>query len=514
MPSQRKSNQRQEVMELTAFKQYGCLPSFDFDEFKGPFDIWLKKWNVFLSLSTISLTLLEEYRCNKLTTRKQHANESIGGWLSDLHSIASKCEFPSHCCGDGETIRLLGQVIFGVNNDDKWHLEQASQLKHDDVGSHHRAALSAIGICSAKAPSSNTSTPQRQATNAAVQLTENDATHAGKLVNMAQYAERATMRETLASDMSRHERLNPLSGLFSETASERAAVSFQFRIFSSPTAASGLRAFFSLCEEVRNLSNKVASVLKPLTCLLKNSAIWEWTENTDTDALSRSLVSTADELSDGLLSVPAKVALLCSIAGSDNKVIDLTKDSGKRQTDLDNRPRGGQRYAHTGRFIAAQEKFTFELWKSHESAKRPFDQCMVLVDQFNGWLHAVSLPNSCNTSRHIVGALVKCGRQYIITVLSTIEWVHGSSHAAMMPVHRHPDHLTKTNSAEASSCTTIPRPSVLKERPNGEISVGYAYRSKKWTRTRYRSSVKVYIKATLIERPQASTQRPRKATNQ
>ncbi|KRZ24414.1 hypothetical protein T4C_9902 [Trichinella pseudospiralis] len=93
----------------------------------------------------------------------------------------------------------------------KWHLEQANQLKHEEVGSHHRAALSAIGICSAKAPSSNTSTPQRQATNvikdkrqsttgfwnyaskAAVQLTENDATHAGKLVNMAQYAERATM---------------------------------------------------------------------------------------------------------------------------------------------------------------------------------------------------------------------------------------------------------------------------------------------------------------------------------
>ncbi|KRY81284.1 hypothetical protein T4D_14380 [Trichinella pseudospiralis] len=98
-------------------------------------------------------------------TEKRHANESVDEWLSDLHSIASKCEFPSHCCGDGETIRLLGQVIFGVNNDDKWHLEQANQLKHDEVLSHHRAALSAIGICSAKAPSSNTSTPQRQATN-------------------------------------------------------------------------------------------------------------------------------------------------------------------------------------------------------------------------------------------------------------------------------------------------------------------------------------------------------------
>ncbi|KRY64059.1 hypothetical protein T4D_3014, partial [Trichinella pseudospiralis] len=53
------------------------------------------------------------------------------------------------------------------------------------------------------------------------------------------------------------------------------------------------------------------------------------------------------------------------------------------------------------------------------------------------------------------------------------------------------------------------------ERPNGEISVGYAYRSKKWTRTRYRGiSGKVYIKTTLNERPQTSTQRPRKATNQ
>ncbi|KRY83022.1 hypothetical protein T4D_10234 [Trichinella pseudospiralis] len=94
-------------------------------------------------------------------TEKQHASESVDEWLSDLHSIAA-----SYCCGDGETIRLLGQVIFGVNNDAKWHLEQASQLKHDEVGSHHRTALSAIDIRSAKAPPSNASTQQRQATNA------------------------------------------------------------------------------------------------------------------------------------------------------------------------------------------------------------------------------------------------------------------------------------------------------------------------------------------------------------
>ncbi|KRX89363.1 hypothetical protein T4E_6296 [Trichinella pseudospiralis] len=147
MPRQRNSNQRQEIMELKAFKQYGCLPLFDFDEFKDSFDIRLKKWNHLVDHQ-------------KLTTRKQHASESVDEWLSDLHSIAT-----SYCCGDGETIRLLGQVIFGVNNDAKWHLEQASQLKHEEVGSHHRTALSAIDICSAKAPSSNASTQQRQATN-------------------------------------------------------------------------------------------------------------------------------------------------------------------------------------------------------------------------------------------------------------------------------------------------------------------------------------------------------------
>ncbi|KRY80230.1 hypothetical protein T4D_12281 [Trichinella pseudospiralis] len=57
MPRQRNSNQRQEIMELKAFKQYGCLPLFDFDEFKGSFGIRI-----------INLTQLEEerneYRCN------------------------------------------------------------------------------------------------------------------------------------------------------------------------------------------------------------------------------------------------------------------------------------------------------------------------------------------------------------------------------------------------------------------------------------------------------------------
>ncbi|KRZ76022.1 hypothetical protein T10_10889 [Trichinella papuae] len=41
---------------------YGSLPSFDLDKFKGSFDIWLKKWNVFLTLSTINSALPEEER--------------------------------------------------------------------------------------------------------------------------------------------------------------------------------------------------------------------------------------------------------------------------------------------------------------------------------------------------------------------------------------------------------------------------------------------------------------------
>ncbi|KRY67692.1 hypothetical protein T4A_181 [Trichinella pseudospiralis] len=242
MPRQRNSNQRQEIMELKAFKQYGCLPLFDFDEFK------------------------------------------VDEWVSDLHSIASKCEFPSHCCGDGETIRLLGQVIFGVNNDDKWHLEQASQLKHDDVGSHHRAALSAIGICSAKAPSSNTSTPQRQATNVIKdkrQSTTGFWNYDGVCRPVKGPPYHFKLRDGVVPSAVKS--IGP--HWTAHTLFKRIIHKVRFctdsdllkavRLFSSPTAVSGLRAFFSLCQEVRNLSNKVASVLKSLTCLLKNSAIWE-----------------------------------------------------------------------------------------------------------------------------------------------------------------------------------------------------------------------------------------------
>ncbi|KRZ04676.1 hypothetical protein T11_4820, partial [Trichinella zimbabwensis] len=108
--------------------------------------------------------------------------------LSDLHDIACKCEFASDRCGDCETTRPVGQVLFGVNNDDvrrkllqegdsltldkaiqilrslEMASYQASQLKHDEVASHQRMALSPIDNRRALAPPRNASTCERQAT--------------------------------------------------------------------------------------------------------------------------------------------------------------------------------------------------------------------------------------------------------------------------------------------------------------------------------------------------------------
>ncbi|KRZ02695.1 hypothetical protein T11_10199 [Trichinella zimbabwensis] len=57
-------------MERKPFKPYCSLHPFDLDEYKGSFDIWLKKWNLFLALSTIDSALHEEerdeHKCNVL----------------------------------------------------------------------------------------------------------------------------------------------------------------------------------------------------------------------------------------------------------------------------------------------------------------------------------------------------------------------------------------------------------------------------------------------------------------
>ncbi|KZS02453.1 Uncharacterized protein APZ42_000502, partial [Daphnia magna] len=44
-------------MATTAFKPYGKPPPFDLDEYKDSFELWHKKWKIFLSLSTIDSEL-------------------------------------------------------------------------------------------------------------------------------------------------------------------------------------------------------------------------------------------------------------------------------------------------------------------------------------------------------------------------------------------------------------------------------------------------------------------------
>ena len=63
-------------MANPAFKPYGKAPPFDLDEYNDSFELWHKKWTIFLSLST------------------------------------------TDCCANCEPTRILGQLIFGVESDD------------------------------------------------------------------------------------------------------------------------------------------------------------------------------------------------------------------------------------------------------------------------------------------------------------------------------------------------------------------------------------------------------------
>ncbi len=45
-----------------AFKPYCKPPSFDFFEYEDSFDLWHKKWKIFISLSTIDTALDEDAR--------------------------------------------------------------------------------------------------------------------------------------------------------------------------------------------------------------------------------------------------------------------------------------------------------------------------------------------------------------------------------------------------------------------------------------------------------------------
>ena len=171
-----------------AFKPYGSPPRFDLDEFKDTFELWHCQWKIFLALSTIDTVLekddrpeyktnillsclsketlqavltmglsdseLEDHeviieqlrdRCNagrnrhvwrqQFAMKKQRANEAADNWLCELRELASKCEFFKDCCNKCQPTRILGQIVFGVYDDDvrRKLLEKGDDLKLDEA---------------------------------------------------------------------------------------------------------------------------------------------------------------------------------------------------------------------------------------------------------------------------------------------------------------------------------------------------------------------------------------------
>lgn len=153
------------------FRLYGKEPPFELDEFKDTFELWQKKWEIFLKLSTIDTTLPEaergEYKANKrlsclsttslqailtmglssrelnnhaiiitklrercnagrnkhvwrqqFSTKKQEDGQAADDWLCELRDIARKCKFVSDCCANCDPTRILGQVVAGVRDDE------------------------------------------------------------------------------------------------------------------------------------------------------------------------------------------------------------------------------------------------------------------------------------------------------------------------------------------------------------------------------------------------------------
>ena len=158
-------------MAARPFKPYGTPPPFDLDNYKDTFELWHKRWKLFLALSTIDTALEEDERavykaqtlltslseptlhavlsmgltdaqlddhefiikklkeqCNagrnrhvwrqQLVLKKQIEGQSVDDWLCELRDIARKCEFAGDCCGECEPTRILGQIVHGVFNDD------------------------------------------------------------------------------------------------------------------------------------------------------------------------------------------------------------------------------------------------------------------------------------------------------------------------------------------------------------------------------------------------------------
>ena len=54
----------------------------------------------------------------QFASRVQRDSESVENWLGDLRDIARKCEFEKDCCAACQNTRLLGQIVFGVSDDE------------------------------------------------------------------------------------------------------------------------------------------------------------------------------------------------------------------------------------------------------------------------------------------------------------------------------------------------------------------------------------------------------------
>ena len=155
------------IKPAKAFKPNGQPPSFDMDADKDNFHLFRTRWDLYIRLSTIdegvaahareqykatlllsslapntlnavvnarlgdaamaSSTLILQYledRCNagknKHVWRQQFSaciqrpNLSVDSWMCELREIARKCEFATGCCHLCEPERILGQIIFGL----------------------------------------------------------------------------------------------------------------------------------------------------------------------------------------------------------------------------------------------------------------------------------------------------------------------------------------------------------------------------------------------------------------
>jgi hypothetical protein len=67
--------------------------------------------------------------------KKQSANESSDNWLCELRELASKCGLSEDCCSNCQPTRILGQIVYGVYDDDvrRKLLEQGDELKLDEA---------------------------------------------------------------------------------------------------------------------------------------------------------------------------------------------------------------------------------------------------------------------------------------------------------------------------------------------------------------------------------------------